>query len=162
MFDGDRPACPKACPGRVHRHGCYRRFARPSGSARVRVQRFLCPECGITLSVLLIDQLPYRSVSATRLEAFFNEQAEAGTGPDPPPDLLEAGCLRRAWTRFQTRVLKLKEAFGLLIANVTDSAAALWQQMRLAKGTLEKILLYLAQSHKGSLLGDYRCLRLPD
>jgi len=162
MFKGDRPACPNACPGRVHRHGWYARFAKASGADTFLVQRFRCPQCGITLSVLPDHRLPYRAVEAERVEAFFNEQAEAGSGPDPPPDELEAGCLRRAWTRFQTRVAQLKEAFGLLIARVTDSAAALWKQLRLAKGTLAGSLLYLAQSHKRSLLGDYRCLRLPD
>jgi uncharacterized protein DUF6431 len=162
MVKGQRPICPRACPGRVHRHGCYHRFTRPSGTETFQVQRYWCPHCELTISVLPDNRLPYRPVEGARLQAFFNEQAEAGTGPDPPPDELEAGCLRRAWTRLQTRVAQLKEAFGLLIANVTDSAGALWKQMRLAKGTLEAILLYLAQSHKRSLLGDYLCLRVPD
>ena len=161
MFRGERPACPRSCPGRVHRHGHYSRYAQPSGSATFPVERFLCPQCGLTISVLPSDRLPYRSVTGPRLEAHFNEQAEAGTGPDPPPDELEAGCLRRAWTRLQTRVVSLKEAFGLLLASLPDSAGALWKQMRLAKGTLSGILHYLAQSHKRSLLGDYRCLRAP-
>jgi hypothetical protein len=115
----------------------------------------------LTISVLPGDRLPYRAVAGPRLEAHFNEQAEAGTGPDPPPDELEAGCLRRAWTRLQTRVVQLQEAFGLLLASLPDSAGALWKQMRLAKGTLQGILHYLAQTHKRSLLGDYRCLRAP-
>lgn len=161
MVKGERPSCPRACPGRVHRHGCYSRYAKASGTETFRVQRFWCPECELTLSVLPDNRLPYRPVEGARLEAFFNEQAEAGAGPDPPPEALEAGCLRRAWTRFQTRVCTLKEAFGLLIANLTDSAGALWKQMRLAKGTLQGILHYLAQSHKRSLLGDYQCLRPP-
>jgi hypothetical protein len=54
----------------------------------------------------------------------------------------------------------LIEAFGLLI-DITDSAGALWKQMRLAKGTLPAILRYLAHGHKCSLLGDYQCLRVP-
>ena len=162
MFKGDRPACPKACPGRVHRHGGYDRFARACGSATLRVQRFLCPRCGITLSVLAPNRLPYRPLEATRLEAFFNEQAEAGTGPDPPPDELEAGCLRRAWRRFQSRLRKLKDAFGLLIDNASLSPGHLWKQMRLAKGDVQGILGYLARHHKCSLLGDYRCLREAD
>ena len=83
-------------------------------------------------------------VTGPRLEAHFNAQAEVGTGPDPPPDELEAGCLRRAWTRFQTRVVSLQETFGLLLASLPDSAGALWQQLRLAKGTLPGILHYLA------------------
>jgi hypothetical protein len=160
-FSGDRPACPRSCPGDVHRHGCYHRYCRPSGAETFAVQRYWCPVCGLTISVLPADRLPYRPLEGGRLEDFLNEQAEAGSGPDPPPALLEAGCLRRAWTRFQTRVATLQEAFGLLIASVTDSAAALWKQMRLAKGTLPGILDYLAQAHKRSLLGDYPCLRLP-
>lgn len=161
MFSGDRPLCPRGCPGRVHRHGGYRRYRHPTGGETFHVQRFRCPLCGLTLSVLPSDRLPYRPLQGARLQAFFNEQAETGSGPDPPPALLEAGCLRRAWTRFQTRAAILKEAFGLMIASVTDSTATLWKQMRLAKGTLSGILRYLAQTHKRSLLGDYRCLRLP-
>lgn len=161
MFGGDRPACPRACPGRVHRHGWYWRYAHPSGTEKFAVQRFRCPHCELTLSVLPVNRLPYRSVQVDRVEAFFNQQAEVGSGPDPPPEPLEAGCLRRAWTRLQTRVVVLKDAFGLLIASATDSAFTLWKQMRLAKGRLQSILTYLAQGHKRSLLGDYLCLRLP-
>lgn len=107
------------------------------------------------------DRLPYRSLKASRMEASFNKQAEAGTGPDPPPDELEAGCLRRAWRRFQTRALKLKEAFGLLIDSASLCPGNLWKQMRLATGDVHGILLYLTRHHKCSLLGDYRCLRVP-
>jgi hypothetical protein len=125
------------------------------------VQRYWCPECELTFSVLAADRLPYRPLEGARLEAFFNTQAGIGSGPDPPPGQLEAGCLRRAWTRFQTRVSTLKEAFGLLIPSVMAGAAHLWEQMRLAKPTLATILGFLAQSCNTSLLGDYRCLRLP-
>lgn len=125
------------------------------------MQRYWCPQCELTISVLTADRLPYRSVEGPRLEAFFNAQAGIRSGPDPPPGPLEAGCLRRAWTRFQTRVSHLKEAFGLLIPSVITGAAHLWKQMRLAKPTLEDILRFLQQSRNISLLGDYRCLRLP-
>lgn len=160
-FNGERPSCPRGCRGRIHRHGCYPRYAGTSGTESYRVQRYWCPQCGLTISVLPADRLPYRSVTGTRLEAFFNEAAEAGSGPDPPPDELEAGSLRRAWARLQTRVATLQDAFGLLVEHLTDCAAALWRAMRQAKGTLGGILQYLAQAHQCSLLGDYRCLRLP-
>lgn len=125
------------------------------------MQRYWCPECESTFSVLPADRLPYRPLEGPRLEAFFDAQAGIRSGPDPPPGQLEAGCLRRAWTRFQTRVATLKEAFGLLIPSVMAGAAHLWEQMRLAKPTLAAILGFLAQSCNTSLLGDYRCLRLP-
>ena len=128
---------------------------------RFAVQRYWCPVCELTISVLAADRLPYRSVEGPRLEAFFNAQAGIGSGPDPPPGWLEAGCLRRAWTRFQTRVSTLKEAFGLLIPSVISGAVHLWKQMRLAKKTLAAILGFLGQTRNISLLGDYRCLCLP-
>jgi hypothetical protein len=100
-------------------------------------------------------------VTVERVEAYFNEQAEVGSGPDPPPEVLEAGSLRRAWARLQTRVVRLKEVFGLLVPAVLTSTEHLWQQMRLAKGTLGQMLSFLAHADKISLLGDYRCLQLP-
>lgn len=145
----------------MHRHGCYHRYDGFVGSQRLAVQRYWCPECELTVSVLPVERLPYRAVIVPRLEAYFNAQAGLGSGPDPPPGVLEAGCLRRAWTRFQTRVSRLKEAFGLLIPSVISGAAQLWKQMRLAKETLAAILGFLAQSRNLSLLGDYRCVRLP-
>ena len=160
-FSGERPVCVRGCASRLHRHGCYHRYARPTGGERFAVQRYWCPECELTFSVLAADRLPYRPLEGARLEAFFNAQAGIGSGPDPPPGQLEAGCLRRAWTRFQTRVSTLKEAFGLLIPSVRAGAAHLWEQMRLAKPTLAAMLGFLAQSCNLSLLGDYRCLRLP-
>lgn len=125
------------------------------------MQRYWCPQCELTISVLPANRLPYRPLEAARVEAFFDARTEGGSGPDPPPAELEAGCLRRAWTRFRTRVSTLKEAFGLLIPSVISGPAHLWKQMRLAKGSLPSILRFLAQNCNLSLLGDYRCLRLP-
>lgn len=158
---GERPDCPRKCSGLLHRHGCYHRYSKPEGNERIAVQRYWCPVCEMTVSVLPAERLPYRPLEGPRVEAFFNAQAGIGSGPDPPPGQLEAGCLRRAWTRLQTRVSSLKEAFGLLIPSVISGAAQLWKQMRLAKKTLAAILGFLAQARDISLLGDYRCLRLP-
>jgi len=160
-FSGERPACARGCGNRLHRHGCYRRYARAEGQERLEVQRYLCADCGLTISVLPVDRLPYRPVAGPRLEVYFNAQAGIGSGPDPPPGQLEAGCLRRAWTRFQTRVSTLKEAFGQLISSRISGAEQLWKELRLAKETLANILRFLAQTRNLSLLGDYRCLRLP-
>lgn len=48
-----------------------------------------------------------------------------------------------------------------MIASASLGPGHLWKQMRLAKGNVHGILLYLARFHKCSLLGDYRCLRVP-
>lgn len=153
--------CQRGCANRLHRHGCYYRYAKPEGDERLAVQRYWCPDCGLTVSVLPSERLPYRPLEAQRVQNYFDAQAGIGSGPDPPPGMLEAGCLRRAWIRFQTRVQTLEEAFGLLIPSVIGGAAQLWQQMRLAKESLALILGFLAQSRNISLLGDYLCLRLP-
>ena len=160
-FTGERPGCPRRCPRRLHRHGWYWRYARPSGGERLAVARYWCPECELTLSVLPVDRLPYRSLEGQRLVGFFDAQAGIRSGPDPPPGVLEAGCLRRAWARFQARVSTLKEAFGLLLPSVVSGAGHLWKQMRLTKKTLAGILGFLGPTRNLSLLGDYRCLRLP-
>ena len=161
-FQGERPACPRGCRGKPHRHGFYLRYASPTGGERIAVFRFLCRPCGLTISVLSAGRLPYRSLRAERLQAHADRQAGVGQGPDPPPGELEAGCLRRAWTRLRTRVEVLKNAFGPLVSSAVRSVEALWLGMRHAKGTLESILGFLATTHKISLLGDYRCLHLPD
>jgi hypothetical protein len=161
-FEGDRPSCPRGCRGKPHRHGFYLRYAAPTGSERIAVFRFLCRPCGLTISVLSAGRLPYRSLHADRLQAHADRQAGVGQGPDPPPGVLEAGCLRRAWARLRTRVEVLKNAFGPLVSSTVHSVEALWLGMRHAKGTLPRILGFLATTHKISLLGDYRCLRLPD
>lgn len=145
----------------MYKHGSYFRYAAASGGQQVRIQRYYCPQCQLTVSVLPVEHLPYRPLTVSRLESFLDGQAGVGSGLDPPPDPLEAGCLRRAWARFQTRVIILKEAFGLLLPSVITKAADLWKQMRRAKGSLGRILHFLAQSGKRSLFGDYRCLRLP-
>lgn len=159
-FTTDRPDCPRGCPDKIHRHGSYTRYAAPSGEDRFTVCRFLCRPCGLTISVLPASRLPYRAITAERLQAHADRQAEVGPGPDPPPDELEAGCLRRAWTCLRTRVEVLKNAFGPLVSVSIGSVEALWLGMRRAKATLPGILCFLATTHKISVLGNYRCLRL--
>jgi hypothetical protein len=60
------------------------------------MQRFLCRPCGHTVSVLPANRLPYRPLEVERLQGGFDAQAEVGTGLDPPPEPIEAGCLQRA------------------------------------------------------------------
>ena len=125
----------------------------------IEILRFLCVGCGKTLSILPNDLLPYRHLDTTRLEKFADRQAGVGPGPDPPPDQPEAGALRRGWARFSHRVGALRDCFGQLIAPGVTVPSELWIALRQAKQSLNGILLFLAHSHKTSLLGDYRCLR---
>jgi len=143
----------------VHRHGFYLRFCKPTGKERFRVQRFLCPRCGHTVSVLPGSRLTYRPLAVERLQGFFDTQAKVRCGLDPPPGPIEAGCLDRAWNRFLTRVNVLQDTFGQMLPAGSPTGAQLWKELRLAVGSAEAMLRFLARSCKRSLLGDYACLR---
>jgi hypothetical protein len=123
------------------------------------MQRFLCPPCGHTVSVLPCNRLPYRPLEVERLQSHFDAQAKVGTGLDPPPEPIEAGCLRRAWDRFLTRVNPLKDSFGQTLPAELHTAQQLWKELRRGVGSAESMLGFLARYCKRSLLGDYACLR---
>ncbi len=143
----------------LHRHGSYQRNAKPKGTEKLAIQLYLCVLCGHTVSVLPVNHLSYRPLEVDRLQTHFDHQAEGSCGLDPPPDVIEAGCLQRAWKRFLTRVDCLKDAFGQILSAELDSPAQLWKELRRAMGSAEAMLRFLAQSCKRSLLGDYACLR---
>jgi len=146
----------------VHRHGCYERYADPQGTLKERIQRYLCRPCGLSFSVLLPHRLPYRSVRAERLQADFDNRAGIQTqGLDPPPRVVEAGCLQRAWSALSARVTTLKEAFGQLVWSSVSDGASFWSSLRQSLGSVAKMLCFLSKHHRISLLGNYRCLRPP-
>ena len=123
------------------------------------MQRFLCVICGHTVSVLPGRRLTYRPLEVGRLQGFFDTQAGIRCGLDPPPGLVEAGCLQRAWDRLLTRVNTLKESFGQLLPSELHTAQQLWKELRRSVGSAEQMLRFLARSCKRSLLGDYACLQ---
>ena len=144
---------------RLHRHGSYGRYCKPSGAERFSVQRFLCVLCRHTVSVLPGGRLTYRALEVGRLQGCFDAQAGVSFGLDPPPEPIEAGCLQRAWNRFLTRVKVLQDAFGQMLPAALHAAGQLWQQLRQRVGSAEQMLRFLARHGKRSLLGDYACLR---
>jgi hypothetical protein len=146
----------------AHRHGCYLRYADPEGALKERVQRYLCPPCGLTFSALLAHRLPYRPVRAERLQKDFDQRAGIQTqGLDPPPRVVEADCLQRAWSALTARVKTLKEAFGQLVSSTVSDQASFWASLRRSFSSVPKMLCFLSEHHRISLLGDYRCLRPP-
>jgi len=159
---GLRPVCPRGCPGTVHRPGTYERYADPEGSEEESIQRYLCHPCGLTFSVLPPHRLPYRPVRAERLQGEFDRRAGIQTqGPDPPPRVAEAGCLQRAWSALTARVKTLKEAFGQLVKSTVSEVAPFWASLRQSFDSVSKMLCFLSEHHRISLLGNYRCLRPP-
>lgn len=154
--------CLCGCPGTVHRHGCYQRYADPEGVEQETIQRFYHPPCGRTFSVLPPHRLPYRAVRAERLQVHFDQRAGIQTkGLDPPPRIAEAGCLQRAWSALTARVTTLKEAFGQLLDSKVSEVASLWVSLRQVSNSVPRMLCFLGEHHFISLLGNYRCLRPP-
>ena len=123
------------------------------------MQRFLCVRCGHTVSVLPGTRLTYRPLEVGRLQGFFDTQAGISCGLDPPPGLVEAGCLQRAWNRLLARVLVLEDAFGQILPSELHTAEQVWKELRRGMGLAEDMLRFLARHCKRSLLGDYACLR---
>jgi hypothetical protein len=152
--------CPRNCPGTVHRHDHYFRYADPEGSGLERIERYLCYVCGLTISVLPPHRLPYRAIRAERLQADFDCRAGIQTqGLDPPLRVVEAGCLQRAWSSLSARVKTLKETFGQLISSAVAEVASLWASLRRAQDSVPKMLCFLSEHHRISLLGNYLCLQ---
>jgi hypothetical protein len=146
----------------VHRHGTYERYADPEDSEEESIQRYLCYPCRRTFSVLPAHRLPYRSVRAERLQGEFDQRAGIQTeGLDPPPRVVEAGCLQRAWSALTARVTALKEAFGQLVLSTVSDGVSFWASLRQAFDSVPKMLCFLSEHHRISLLGNYRCLRPP-
>jgi hypothetical protein len=150
----------------VHCHGTYERFADPAGAKdqeeEESIQRYLCRPCGITFSVLPPHRLPYCPVRAERLQEDFDQRAGIQTkGLDPPPRVVEAGCLQRAWSALTKRVATLKDVFGQLVNSSVSDGASFWASVRQFFDSVPKMLCFLSEHHRISLLGDYRCLRPP-
>ena len=146
----------------VHRHGSYKRNADPEGPEKESVQRYLCRPCGLTFSVLLPHRLPYRAIRAERLEGDFDQRAGIQTaGLDPPPRVAEAECLQRAWSALTARLATLKDAFGQLVKGTVSDGASFWASLRQSFDSVPKMLCFLSEHHRISLLGNYRCLRPP-
>jgi hypothetical protein len=151
----------------VHKHGCYERYANPAGEKKKQeelesIQRYLCRPCGLTLSVLPPHRLPYRPVRAERLQEDFDQRAGIqAKGLDPPPGALEAGCLQRAWSVLTARVATLKEAFGQLISSTVSEGTSFWTSLRQSFDSVSKMLCFLSEHHRISLLRNYHCLQPP-
>jgi len=150
----------------VHKHGCYKRYADPAGAKeqneQERIQRYRCHPCGLSFSVLPAHRLPYRPIRVERLQGDFDRRAGIQTqGLDPPPRVVEAGCLKRAWSVLTARVNALKDAFGQLISKPVSEVVPFWANLRQSFDSVSKMLWFLSEHHQISLLGNYRCLRPP-
>jgi hypothetical protein len=157
-FTGDRPRCFLNPGHKVHSHGSYERYANCNDNQMEAIARFLCVPCGRTISVLLAHFLPYRPVPVSLVEKYFDAQVNPGQSQEPPVTEKEAGCLKRAWIRFDQRMTALAAVLGQMLQIRVCAPKPFWLALR-RLGNLPDILLRLANPFNTSLLHDYLCLR---
>lgn len=162
-----RPCAPEDCARcagaqKLHKHGTYQRLANTTGDDLVTVQRFLCPPCGRTFSVIPAGMLPRRSLPVARLEVWLDTRhgvprPVAGEGARPPPaSEVERGCLKRAAKRLRGRIPFLRGCLGQMLPVLdNDDLGGCWRALR-AIGRLGEILRLLAADFNTSLLACYR------
>lgn len=163
---GERPCADRGCSlcggrQRLHKHGTYRRYRGVEGAEVQHVQRYACPRCGRTWSVIPRGMMPYRSWEVERFEALLDDRfGLTGGGARPPPATEnENGCIRRAIQKLSKRIPLLRGFFGQTMPVLcgTDTGG-FWRALR-ELGSTERILVGLARDFKSSLLGCYRSLQ---
>jgi hypothetical protein len=167
-----RPRPPQDCPRcgghcKLHRHGAYTRYAGVRGDREVTVQRFLCPRCAHTWSVIPPDMFPYRSLPVSRFEELLDDQsgfapglADGGARP-PPATRIEKDCIRRALKKLSERIPFLCGLFGQRMPPPQGRDIHwFWRALR-KLGPTKRILTVLASDFKTSLLACHRSLKTP-
>ena len=96
------------CHGRprMHRHGKCKRTG--SDGLPTMLQRYRCPLCLRTCSIFKDMMLPYRRVSAERLQSCLDNPQELQVEPDSKP-------VRSAVKRFQQRTRRIVMVLGALL-----------------------------------------------
>ena len=151
------------CHGRprMHRHGKFQRIG--SDGLPTKLQRYRCPCCRRTCSVLKDGMLPYRRVSAQELQSCLDNPQEFELKTQlrrlPRPVVSAA---KRFYHRARWLVMLigagLRQPLGLTPA---EFSRQLWQTLRQRYGDAATILRVLASTFRTSLLHDYRCLIRP-
>jgi len=160
-----RPCAGRECPEcggaqNLHKHGRYWRHCGLEGSGRVQVQRYLCPRCGHTWSVIPDGMMPYRSLEVARFEELADERfGLAGRGARPPPATeKEEGGIRRACKVLSKRIPFLCGLLGQQMPVLEgEDICGFWRAVR-KLGSTGETLVRLARDFKTSLLGCYKSL----
>lgn len=163
---GERPCPGRECPqcggcARLQKHGFYFRWRGVDGAQPVKVERYLCPRCRHTWSVIPEGMIPYRSMEVGRLEELVDTHLgwTGGDARPPPATEKENGCIRRSIKNLSKRIPYLCGLFGqqLPVFANTD-ICGFWRALR-ELGPTMATMVRLAREFKTSLLGSYRSLR---
>lgn len=119
---------------------------------RIRVRRFLCLRCRVSISCLPDFAQPYRVVNTQTVEAGF----EGGSGP---PEVHWGWLIAAYWKKFTAHlkvlVLRVGNAFGPCPLDVTPEV--FWKLILKQCGSLAKATEQLVRQFRICLFGTYRC-----
>jgi hypothetical protein len=152
--------CPK-CQGRekvhMHRHGSYSSKRRGGKS----IERFCCPRCGLTCTVLPLGMVPYRGNSVKELEDYFDQRLGVEMGVEHAAGAVRKPCtLEKTFRDLRSRRQRLCDVLGQMISPANATVEEIWRHLRKTIGSLEAILALLHGKFRISLFRDYRCLSL--
>lgn len=119
---------------------------------RIRVRRFLCLQCRVSISCLPDFAQPYRVVNSQTVEAGF----EGGTGP---PEVHWGWLIAAYWKKLaahlKTLVRRVGNAFGPCPVQVR--AEDFWRLILKECGSLAAATEELVRKFRICLFGSYRC-----
>ena len=164
----ERPCAPKDCARcsgqrKFWKHGTFPRLqgTQVKGAQQVKCQRYICPECGHTWSVIPSDMLPSRSIEVSRFQELMDEifGLASGDARPPPATVLEEERVRRACKTLSERVAYLCGLLGQQMPmQASSDLSCFWRALR-ELGSTQEILARLARDFKTSLLRCYCSLR---
>ena len=170
VYQNSLGADERPCPGSdcaqckgcaiLHKHGSFTRWRGVDGTRSESVQRYICPRCRSTWSVIPPGMMPYRSIEVERFQELADSQLGSTGGDARPPSATEKeeGCIRRAMKKLSERIPLLCGLLGQQMpAPVGMDIGSFWRALR-KLGSTGEILLRLARDFKTSLLRCYRSL----
>ena len=150
---------PENCPNCERAHvlaalAYYQRYITTASALvlLIRVRRFLCRHCRVSVSCLPQFAQPYRPVNTPTVAAGFNGQA---TVPVQRWEELIRGYWRRFETHLPALVRQVGHAFGPVPLQPT--AQGFWRQLLQHCGDLAQATRQLIGQFHTCLFGTYRC-----
>jgi len=148
-----RPEVCERCGQRdcFHRHGTYERYV---WDKQVKVARFLCGLCRLTVSLLPAFVLPYRNRLVEAVDRYFRADAQARV------QMADVDQLRRYWRQWIGHMGAVqRDTAWPPTRRLAREPQAYWEQMRQAAGTMEAAQSHLIGCYGISLLQRYDCHR---
>jgi len=140
------PACNRQ--GGFYRHGTYERYV---SRYRIKVARFRCKHCGLTVSMLPDFALPYRYRSLDETDVYFRASDEQRR------NMSDAELLRRYWRRWVQHSPTLQRFIGGASGGLERDPLKHWRYLISKAGGLATEHGRLIKGYGLSLLGRYRC-----